>query len=112
MSTKEIIMTGNTWASDKRRLGLGTVHAVPGEVSAEDAATLVKAGKAEWVDGSESTVTLAEIVEAIGQLDKANPSHFTKSGMPQVKAIEELLGGRQITAGERDAAMAAMTKEG
>lgn len=114
MTETAIKMKANTWASDKRRLGLGTVHAVPGEVSAKDAETLVKAGKAGWVDGSDpgGAVALSEIVEAITKLDKDNTSHFTKSGAPQVKAIEELLGGRQISAGERDAAVAAMTKGG
>ncbi len=114
MAATVIKMQDNSWGGDKRRLGLGTTHMVPDEVSAEDAEILVKAGKAEWVEGEApaAPVTQAEIIEAIGKLDQANPDHFTQGGKPQVKAIEELLGNRQISAGDRDAAVAEMAKEG
>lgn len=112
MAETAIKMKSNTWASDKRRLGLGTIHQVPAEVSAEDAKVLVDMGKAEWSDGSSQPgqVSQAEIIEAIGKLDKSNHEHFTTSGKPSVKAIEVVLGGRQISAGERDAALAAMAE--
>lgn len=112
MAETAIKMKSNTWASDKRRLGLGTIHQVPAEVSAEDAKVLVDIGKAEWATSQEPSgpVPVPEIVEAIGRLNKNNPDHFTKGGVPQVKAIEAQLGGRQITAKERDAALAAMAE--
>lgn len=43
------------------------------------------------------------IFEAIGQLDPENPEHFTKSGKPEVKALEAILGC-PVTAKERDSA--------
>jgi hypothetical protein len=51
--------------------------------------------------------TEAEIVEAIGKLDKGNSEHWTNGGSPQVAAIEGILG-KQISAADRDAAWATM----
>ena len=103
---KAITMTDNSWGGDKRRLGLGTTHQVPGEVSAEDAEKLVDSGKARWCEAAEPVAaTPAEILAAIDKLDKGNPDHFTNDGKPQVKAIEAVLGLR-VTAAERDAAWA------
>ena len=114
MAATAIKMQDNSWGGDKRRLGLGTTHTVPDEVSAEDAEILVNSGKAEWIEGEDpaTPVTQAEIIAAIGKLDQGNPDHFTQGGKPQVKAIEEILGGRQISAGDRDAALAEMSKGG
>lgn len=65
MATKAIEMLDNTQDSAKRRLGLGTVHLVPGEVSAADADILIKAGKAKAVEppaGADATaLTVAQI---------------------------------------------------
>jgi hypothetical protein len=56
--------------------------------------------------------TRAEIVEAIGKLDKNNPEHWMKDGKtPQVAAIEHELG-KDITAADRDAAWSAMQGSG
>jgi hypothetical protein len=46
---------------------------------------------------------LAMIVEAVGGLDPDNSGHFTQSGVPQVKVIEDALGF-DITSEERDKA--------
>lgn len=65
MAIKAIKMLDNTQDSAKRRLGLGTVHLVPGEVSAADAETIIKAGKAKAVEppaGADATaLTVAQI---------------------------------------------------
>ncbi len=45
------------------------------------------------------------IVATIGRLDPDDPNHFTRSGAPQVGALETLLD-RNITSAERDAAWA------
>lgn len=63
------------------------------------------AGSGSSNDGEqgENGVELSDIVMVILGLDKANPKLWTGDGSPQVRAIEAVLG-RQITAGERDAA--------
>ncbi|MDH5525157.1 MAG: hypothetical protein OEY01_14370 [Desulfobulbaceae bacterium] len=112
---KSIKMLDNTWGGDKRRLGLGTTHKVPGEVSAEDAELLVGRKLAEWVDDAhpnQAPVTQAEIVEIIKTLDPENPEHYTQGGKPRVEVIEILLGDRQINTVQRDDAMAVIAKEG
>ncbi len=104
MAGNAIKMKDNTWGGDKRRLGLGTTHLVPDEVSAEDAKTLVAAGKAEWIEaGGAPEATREEVAAAIKKLDKANKSLFTADGKPQVKALEDLIG-KTVTAAVRDAA--------
>lgn len=52
----------------------------------------------------------AAIVDAIGQLDKDKAENWTKGGVPQVGAIEAVLG-YEISAGERDAAWTAFQAE-
>lgn len=100
-----IKMLNNTWGGDKRRLGKGTTHQVPEEVSRADAEKLVNAGKAEWMEPEQAPeVTLAEIVEAIGRLDRDVPGNWTADGKPWVEAIEAVLG-RPVTAAQRDAAV-------
>jgi len=47
MPTTAIFMRDNTFDSNHRHLGFGTIHLVPEEVSAEDAEILIGAGKAE-----------------------------------------------------------------
>lgn len=76
MAGNAIKMKDNSWGGDKRRLGLGTTHLVPGEVSAEDAEKLVASGKAEWC-------------EADGQSPAAAGSTMT---VPQIKAELDRLG--------------------
>lgn len=44
-----------------------------------------------------------DIMEAISMLEPGNAEHFTEAGLPQVKAIEDLLND-DISASERDAA--------
>lgn len=48
-------------------------------------------------------VTEAQIIEAIGKLDKENTEMWTSSGAPQVSSLEDILE-TQITADQRDAA--------
>ncbi len=48
-------------------------------------------------------VTQDEIIAAIAQLNPNQEGHFTKSGVPQVAAIESILG-RDISSEQRDAA--------
>lgn len=43
------------------------------------------------------------IIRAIGELEPGNPAHWTKTGKPQVEALEGRLG-HQITAQARDEA--------
>ncbi|WP_413206722.1 hypothetical protein [Rhodospirillum sp. A1_3_36] len=52
------------------------------------------------------TVEAGDLVTAIGQLNPKNSEHFTKAGLPEVKALSEV-AGRAVTAQERDAAWAA-----
>lgn len=47
-----------------------------------------------------------EIIEAIKALDSEDDSNWTKQGRPVVEKIEANLGGRNITAGQRDEAWA------
>lgn len=60
-------------------------------------------------DGNQGTVVefsedkATAIKQAIQLLDSKNGDHFTGSGVPQVKAIEQLLG-YDISAADRDAA--------
>ena len=49
----------------------------------------------------------AAIQDAIGRLDPADSTKWTKGGKPDVKALEKLLGF-DITAAERDSAWAAV----
>lgn len=51
----------------------------------------------------DTTLTEAQIVHAIGQLDPANKAHFTKGNKPEITALEALLG-KAPTAAERDEA--------
>lgn len=46
------------------------------------------------------------IIDAANRLDKNQAPHFMRDGRPQVAALSDVLGYR-ITAGERDAALAA-----
>jgi hypothetical protein len=50
-------------------------------------------------------LTMDEIVEATGKLDKADPSLWTAANAPQVKALAEILG-RDVTADQRNEAWA------
>jgi hypothetical protein len=52
-------------------------------------------------------LTMDEIVEAIGKMDKADPSLWTAANAPQVKALAEILG-RDVTADQRNEAWAAV----
>lgn len=64
-------------------------------------------GDANVVEFSDDKATA--IKQAIELLDPKNPEHFTGSGVPQVKAIEQLLG-YDISAADRDAAWAEVNK--
>tara|TARA_R110000868_G_scaffold408935_2_gene693310 strand:+ start:10619 stop:11278 length:660 start_codon:yes stop_codon:yes gene_type:complete len=64
------------------------------------------------LDPGTAAVSDEEIVQAIHQLDKDKPDQFTKGGKPEVKAIEKILGGRQISAKQRDAAWAVIEAAG
>ena len=46
--------------------------------------------------------TDVEITAAIQRLDPHNDQHWTKGGLPNVSAIEDALGGRNIGAADRD----------
>ncbi|SHN18244.1 hypothetical protein [Roseibium suaedae] len=50
------------------------------------------------------------ILAAMSDLDKDNEDHFTASGKPVVSALEKLLG-YDITAAERDAALATVSSD-
>ncbi|MCK4959717.1 MAG: hypothetical protein KAT00_09950 [Planctomycetes bacterium] len=65
------------------------------------------AAAAKKTAGGDEPPTEAEIIEAIGKLDKDNPEHWTSGGKPQVVTLEGLLG-KQISAADRDAAWSAV----
>jgi hypothetical protein len=85
------------------------------EVDPAKAKELVEGGFATYVDqpqAEKSTapatpLTMAEIVEAIGKMDKADSSLWTAGNSPQVKALAEILG-RDVTADQRNEAWAAV----
>ena len=59
--------------------------------------------------GTGTTVTATpfdRIVAAIGQLEQGNKDHFTTNGVPQTKALSEIVG-LNVSAKDRDAAFAA-----
>lgn len=72
----------------------------------------VRRNKATPHDGAEEAetiipllpATLEEVIDAIGKLDKADEKVWTKNGLPQVSALEAILGNRKITAEQRDLA--------
>lgn len=52
------------------------------------------------------------LAQAIERLDAQNPDHYTTTGLPQLDALEQLLG-HKVSAKERDAAVAELkTQEG
>lgn len=80
-------------------------------LSTEEAEALLEAGAIEAAgDGKDDDAPdaggddpLAEIARAIRSLDRDNPELWTGSGKPRTDAIEAVIG-RDISAGERDAA--------
>lgn len=46
----------------------------------------------------------SQMIAAIAVLDPDNPDHFTKSGKPEIKALENAAGLDDISAADRDAA--------
>ena len=50
----------------------------------------------EAVSGKKKQTLSEQIIKALSQLDQANNKHWTGSGLPSVKAVEEILG-RDIT---------------
>ncbi len=49
------------------------------------------------------TEKTTRLINAIGQLDRENKEHFTAAGLPQTKALEEVVG-EDVSAAERDEA--------
>ncbi len=73
----------------------------------EDLPRLLKLGVVSIVEEAvESQPRLDMLVTAIGELDpnQENDENWTKSGKPQVSALEALLGVTDISAAERDEA--------
>lgn len=62
-----------------------------------------QSGASQAVPENVPDINLMTIEEAFAYLEPDNEAHFTKSGKPDVKALEEILG-RKVTAGERDQA--------
>lgn len=77
-------------------------------VEDRDAAHEVYSGKRPDLFGEvaagEGNDPIADVVEAIGKLDPANKSFWTKTGLADLRALGEVLG-RSVTVEERDAAM-------
>lgn len=63
----------------------------------------------EETDVTDKEVTLEQVVEAIGQLDPANPEHFTKNKGPRVPALEGVLKA-SVSPELRDQAWAEVNK--
>lgn len=81
------------------------------DVPAEVADLAVGEGWAETVNAApappSTPLTVAEITEAIGKLDKDKAELWTADGAPQVKALAEVLG-REVTAAQRNEAWMAI----
>ncbi|WP_163836868.1 hypothetical protein [Spartinivicinus ruber] len=55
-------------------------------------------------NNKEQPISVSEkIVKALSQLDQANDAHWTNAGLPNVKAVEEILG-QDITRADINAA--------
>ena len=103
-------------------------HIAPGETAVlpeETARALIEGGAAETPETPEAPVDSAELAEApldadpedtatgddrrlailaaIAGLVPGNPDHWTKSGKPEVRALEAATGFGDISAAERDA---------
>ena len=90
----------------------------PGETAtlAEDAArALIEAGAAVLAEApadvpDETPVDRhAVIAEATAGLEEGNPDHWTKSGKPEIRALEVVTDFNDISAAERDVAWAEYT---
>lgn len=60
-------------------------------------------------DPTPTSITLApnrmdELVRAIGELERDNPDHFTRQGVPRVEVLEAFAQIPEISASERDEA--------
>lgn len=51
-----------------------------------------------------------KLVEAISQLDPENPEHYTGKGVPQLEALQTLVGVK-VTAAQRDEAFKAFSEQ-
>lgn len=58
----------------------------------------------EVVAVSSDPVTLDEVIDAIAALDQDNADLWTASGLPQLKALEALVGNRKVNKELRDLA--------
>ena len=59
------------------------------------------------LDPDDGTVRREQLLAAIAGLEKGNPDHWTKSGKPEVRALEAATGLKNLTAAERDTVWAA-----
>ncbi len=92
---------------DGRRIAPGETAVLPAEV----ARALIEGGAAETPEAPADTAELAEapverqaaLAAAIAGLEEGNPDHWTKSGKPEVRALEAATGVGDISAAERDA---------
>lgn len=101
---------------EREELNAGTEIALPDKkygLKADDVERIVNLGGGTIIESDEQKSTQAaeppsserilELVGAIEKLDTENEDHFTESGIPEVAALKELVGGK-VTAAERDAA--------
>jgi len=87
-----------------------TAHALIESGAAEAAET--PADTAETVNKAEAPADRqAALAAAIAGLENGNPDHWTKSGRPEVRALEAATGLTDISAAERDAAWAEHTEQ-
>jgi hypothetical protein len=63
--------------------------------------------RSEEANAAKAPATQAEIIGAIGKLDKNNTEHWMENGDPMVAAIETVLG-KSIKAAQRNEAVKAM----
>lgn len=117
--TKTIRLPIVTVTRDKQGRRVRNRPGTPITLAADEADTLVKrwgevkgpAIAAAKPAKPEGEALMGAIAEVIKDLDQDSEEHFTKSGAPIVSAIEKVLG-YDITAAERDAAWAAIKKDG
>lgn len=126
MATHDFVIVKNSAHSGYRRAGIKFAQgdnrlaeltpAQLAQINNDPYLALVAAASAEpapAADGAHSggqldPAALAEpltLAQAIQRLDPQNPDHYTSTGLPQLDALEQLVG-HKVSAKQRDAALA------
>lgn len=62
-------------------------------------------------DGQEDPRLYTRLVGALNTLDPKNDDHWTQKGLPSIQAVEQALGGGQVTRKEIEAAIPGFSRE-